>query len=181
MTIDTLDKIIGPASMLSMIIAPIKENILLNPAFGWCPTTQTLDGCQYSTSQLPDLLEDITLYQWGSGALLNNTDLYIFDVEPISGGIANVAFSNSSFYSAPEFGLFLQDSERSSYSTSLGLTFAQSKVLLNRNVTAEAAEISNLARSQSLLNPDNIHEFFLDYTLGEYSTLKKRFGLVSNE
>ena len=36
MTEERLNKIVGPASMLSMIIAPIKENILLDPAFGWC-------------------------------------------------------------------------------------------------------------------------------------------------
>ena len=52
--------------------------------------------------------------------------------------------------------------------------------LLNRNVTGEAS-ISSTARAQSLLNPDNIHELFLDYTYERYTTIQKRFGLNSND
>ena len=35
-------------------------------------------------------------------------------------------------------------------------------------------------RVQSLLNPENIHEYLLDYTYGNYEDIKKRFALNSN-
>ena len=96
----------------------------------------------------------------------------------MSGGIANDTFTDNSFYSSPEFGIYLNNS--STLDSSLGLNFNQSKILLNRNVTGEAS-ISSTARAQSLLNPDNIHELFLDFTYKRYDTIRKRFLLTSND
>ena len=62
MTVEKLLKIVGKGSILSMIIKPIRENILLDPAFGWCPSTTSLIGCEFETNELRDHLEDIVAY-----------------------------------------------------------------------------------------------------------------------
>ena len=49
MTEDKLNAIVGTGSMLSMIIAPIRYNIVHDPAFGWC-TSKT---CLLYTSPSP--------------------------------------------------------------------------------------------------------------------------------
>ena len=90
-----------------MIIAPIRANILLDPAFGWCPTTTSVLDCEFATTELNEHVEEIAVYQWGSAGFLNNTDLYICDVPEVTDGISNVKFSNASFYSPPEFGIYL--------------------------------------------------------------------------
>ena len=114
MTVEKLKNIIGSGSMLKMIIAPIKYNILVDPSFGWCDEIDcdfrkrkffTDSGMEYVRQHL----QDIAVYQWGSGAFLNNTDLYISGVTPVLGGIANPSFSSELFYSSPEFGIFLDD------------------------------------------------------------------------
>ena len=35
-------------------------------------------------------------------------------------------------------------------------------------------------RVQSLLNPENIHQYLFDYSYGKYEDIKKRFALNSN-
>ena len=62
MTIEKLLKIVGEGSMLQMIISPIRESILLDPAFGWCPSTTSLSGCKFETKNLRSHLEDIVTY-----------------------------------------------------------------------------------------------------------------------
>jgi hypothetical protein len=94
-------------------------------------------------------------------------------------GIAQKEFSNTMFYSAPEFYLYLKRSSND-YDTSLALNFAQSQILMNRKVTNPDDAILSSVRVQSLLNPDNIHIFFFDYTLKKYDAIKLRFGLSSN-
>jgi len=37
MTESALQQIVGPGSMLAMIIANIKTTIYLDPIYGWCP------------------------------------------------------------------------------------------------------------------------------------------------
>ena len=139
MTLDTLDNIVGPGSMLSMIIAPIRRNILLDPAFGWCSKTVPYNTtCDFYAEDVRDHLEDITVYQWGSGAFLNNTDLYISGVTPVAGGIMNllqsrVFYNDKIFFSSPEFGIYLND-HSTEYPTTIGLNFIQSKTLFNRDV-----------------------------------------------
>ena len=55
MTETDLEMIVGTGSMLSMIIAPIRYNILHYPAFGWCPTEDTAKiACDFGTLELRD-------------------------------------------------------------------------------------------------------------------------------
>ena len=111
--------------MLSMIIAPIRYNIVHDPAFGWC-TSKTL--CFRTSLLRKNHLEDLSVYQWGSGAFLSNSDLYIDGVDPVDGGISSLKFTNYTFQAPPEFGIYLQNQELEE----LALNFTQSKLLLNR-------------------------------------------------
>ena len=53
MTAGRLEMIVGTGSMLSMIIAPIRYNILHDPAFGWCPTDESINpACDFRTTEL---------------------------------------------------------------------------------------------------------------------------------
>ena len=110
MTSERLDQIVGTGSMLSMIIAPIRYNILNDPAFGWC-NTDDITGvitCDFRTTELRRKhLEDVTTYQWGSGSFISNTALYVPGVTPVYDGIASLQFSNYTFQSAPEYGIYL--------------------------------------------------------------------------
>lgn len=63
----------------------------------------------------------------------------------------------------------------------MALNLTQSKLLLNRTVTSATKAVRSSVRVQSLLNPDNIHEYFFDYSLGKYEDIKKRFALNSNQ
>ena len=51
---------------------------------------------------------DIVNYQWGSGAVLNNTSNFLYGVDTFSDGISFSNFSSYLFYSSPEFGVYLQ-------------------------------------------------------------------------
>lgn len=95
-------------------------------------------------------------------------------------GTSQREFTNHLFQAAPEFGIFLQNSTKYVNELSeLALTFNQSKLLMNRTVTSHDVSMSS-ARAQSLLNPDNVHEFYYQYSIGAYKTIKKRFKLSSD-
>ena len=95
-------------------------------------------------------------------------------IEPLEGGISKDTFSHDLFTAAPEFGIWLAKND---LDMSLALTFAQSQTLLDRNVQVKANRTAS--RVQSLLNPDNIHQFFLDHSSRKYSLLMQRFTLTS--
>jgi len=178
--------------MLSMIIANIKMTIYLDPSFGWCPeftdamkddlVAQGLtyeDECSIKYSEINSHSDELVLYQWGSGKFLNNSQLYIEGVPMILHGIAQSEFTDNLFYSPPEFNIYLSKSSNN-FDTSLALNFTQSQILMNRTVTNATQAIGSSVRVQSLLNPDNIHVFFYDYTFQKYEDIKKRFALNSN-
>jgi hypothetical protein len=77
---------------------------------------------------------ELDMYQWGSGNFLNNSLLYIDDAPMIIYGIASPEFTNTMFYSAPEFSTYLNQTTNS-FDISLALTLAQSNILMNRTVT----------------------------------------------
>lgn len=66
-----------------------------------------LDACEIDVTQVRDHQDSIVLYQWGSGAVLNNTNYYIQGVDPVSGGIIDNDFTKNLFYKVPEFGIYL--------------------------------------------------------------------------
>lgn len=120
MTDATLQQIVGPGSALKMIIANVKTTVYRDPAFGWCPelTPELLsqleaagktyaDACKITLDEMDEHVEDLVLYQWGSGNFLNNTDIYIKGVPMITHGIAQTEFTGELYFSAPEFSLYL--------------------------------------------------------------------------
>ena len=85
------------------------------------------------------------------------------------------------YYSPPEFSMFLKKTAKKFDISSLALNLTQSKILLNRKVTNPNDSIKSAVRVQSLLNPDNIHDFFLGYSLQKFEDLKLRFCLNSKQ
>ena len=182
-----MQQIVGPGSILNMVITNIEQNILLDPTFDLCQKNLTIEMLKEKAyvdycKQLRDHEAELINYQWGSGAFLNNSRYYISGIAPINGGISNTNFSDYLFYSAPEYGTYLQNTALNDEdATKYALNFTQSQILLNRNVTDPAQANGTAVRVQSLLNPDNLHVLFLGYYEKKYSLLRKRFGLDSDE
>ena len=118
-----------------MIIANIKTTVYRTPAFGWCPelTPELLtsleaegktyaDACSITREEMDDNVEDLVLYQWGSGNFLDNSDIYIKDIPVITHGIAQTEFTDDLYFSAPEFSLYLNRSNSYDMSLALNLT-----------------------------------------------------------
>ena len=90
--------------------------ILFDPTFRWCPEVLKIDieeedqraYVEYC-DQLSDHEDELVNYQWGSGAFLNNSRYYISGIAPITEGISNTNFTDYLFYSAPEYGTYLQN------------------------------------------------------------------------
>ena len=106
--------------------------------------------------------------------------IYIKGVPLIDEGIAQKEFTEALYYSPPEFSMYLNQTENR-FNMSLALSLTQSKILMNPKVTNLNDAIKSAVRVQSLLNPDNIHDFFLGYSLQNFDDLKLRFSLNSNE
>ena len=89
-------------------------------------------------------------------------------------------FSGGMYYSSPEYGNFLQDRPEVYNSTELELSFNQSQILFNRSLTTLEEARTSAVRTQSLLNPDNIHYFYYYCTSGDdRAILMNRFQLTS--
>ena len=50
---------------------------------------------------------ELVNYQWGSGALINNTDYYISGIDPPKKGIMTKKFCGERYYTYPEYGIYL--------------------------------------------------------------------------
>ena len=113
MTDEKLQRIVGPGSMLKMIITQIRFNIYADDTFGWyCDPRDTSKSCKYTEYQVRENQDELVNYQWGSGAFLNNTNFYISGIDSIEDGVSEASFSATSsdvpmYWAAPEFGIWL--------------------------------------------------------------------------
>lgn len=150
MTVTDTDmtNIVGPVSILGQICLNVQVTILNDPDLG-----------QKGTSINTFFLEQI---QWGSAKVLGNPQITISNI-PIVKSIGEFDF-DPIFTTQPEFGFYVANN---------GGKFED--LLTNSQVQIVFA--NDTSSYQTLLGPDNMRQFYIDYGEKAYGNIMTRFNL----
>ena len=144
-----MQQIVGPASMIAMISNQISNTMLTDP-------TLDLRGV-FDMVQLAQT-------QWAQGSILSSPRFLLMGVTaPTS--IADPAF-DPNFITEPEFSFYVAAHGGN----------ATQYIEVN---TAKEILLQDVESYQSLLNTDNMREFYSMYGVGDYSGIQLRFDLGS--
>lgn len=141
----------GPQSMLTMIVNVLSQQIRTDPTL-------------FQSSGTINVLE-ITQAQWGNcGPIYNNLLVGL----PTTYSLANM---DEVFSYPPEFGAYILDPIYGNSSQSYGFNITMSRDLLSADPTSFV----------SFLNSENMQYFYETYEIGEYDSLKQRFGFDNDK